>query len=107
MRPKFKLRIVSTYQRHRSNAHDALIRQNIKAKEQQLKNAVQFCVANNCRGYAALKTLKFPLIKDARTVNKRLDGLITTGHEKYYQSILTEEEEASLVRHIKNKNRFV
>ena len=51
-----------------------LIHETINAKDVQMSDAVQYCQDNNCRGYAALQTGRFPLIKDPRTVNKRLDG---------------------------------
>ena len=72
----------------------------------QLNDAVQWCHENNKRGWAAINSGKFPLIKDLRTINKRLDGVIETGKEKQYCSIFTVEEEESIVRHVKNKNRY-
>lgn len=60
---------------------------------------------NKVRGYSAIKCGLFPLIKDRTTIDKRLDGIVVTGKEKSYCSILTVEEEESLVRHVKNKNR--
>ena len=80
-----------------------LIHETINAKDVQMSDAVQYCQDNNCRGYAALQTGRFPLIKDPRTVNKRLDGY-SKGHQDHLR-ILTEDEENSLVKHIKNKNR--
>ena len=44
---------------------------------------------NNCRGYAAINSGLFPLIKDRRTINNRLDETVATGNEKHYCRILT------------------
>ena len=52
-------------------------------------------VTNNVRGYSAIKSGLFPLVKNRRTIDKRLDGVIVTGTEKEYCSILTSEEEDS------------
>ena len=67
---------------HCSKALDALNRKQTVLRESMLKEAVEWCQNNQCRGYAAIKSGHFPLIKDARTINKRLDGKIITGHEK-------------------------
>ena len=74
-------------------------------REDELRNAVVWCRENNARGWSAVKSGLFPLIKDCRTINKRLDGEIRTGHEREYCSILTNDEEISIVRFLKNKNR--
>ena len=47
----------------------------------------------------------FPLIKSRSTIDSRLDGKVVTGSEKQYCSILTDEEEESVVRFVRNKNR--
>ena len=75
----------------------------IDERERQLGIAVQYCREHNCRGYAAISAGVCPLIKDNRTINRRLDDTITTGKEKEYCKILTEDEEDLLVRYIKNK----
>ena len=54
-----------------------------KAREEQLANAVLYCQENNCRGFTAVKSGLFSLIKDCRTVNKRLGGG-SIGDEKEY-----------------------
>ena len=76
-------------------------------KERQLQLAVSYCKENNCRGVAAISAGICPDIKDQRTINRRLDGKVTTGKEKQYCRILTDEEEDILVKFIKNKNRFL
>ena len=96
----FNLRL-KTSNKSRSN----VIRDGIDKKKQQLEEAVEWCRVNNKRVWAAINSGNFPLIKDLRTINKRLDGTIQTGKEKEYCSIFTNDEEESLVRHVKNKNR--
>jgi len=44
-------------------------------------------------------------VKNRRTIDKRLDGIIVTGNEKRYCSILMPEEGDSLVQYVKNKDR--
>ena len=66
-----------------------MARKRINAKTEQLKAAVAWCIENGARGYAALKTGQFPLIKDRETINKRLDGKIITGTNC---TVLTAEE---------------
>ena len=39
----------------------------------------------------------FPSIKDYRTINKQIDGIITTGNKKEYCSVFTAEEEETIV----------
>ena len=74
-------------------------------KKQDLELVVEYCIRNNCRGYAAISAGVCPTIKDQRTINKRLDGKIITGSEKEYCSILTVDEEELVVKYIKSKNR--
>ena len=38
-------------------------------KNQEFQEAVQYCMKNNVRGYQALQTDFFPLIKDRETIN--------------------------------------
>ena len=97
--PNFKLKITPT-----SKTNASLLQKQKQEREQQLKAAVQYCLNNNCKGYTAVKSGKFPLIKDHRTINKRLNGG-NIGLEKEYCSILTKKEEESLVRFCKNKSR--
>ena len=74
-------------------------------KSKQLEEAVEWCRINNKRGWAAINSGRFPLIKDLRTINKRIDCVVVTGNEKEYCSIFTKDEEESLVCYIRNKNR--
>ena len=74
MKPQLKIKPVS--QRHRSVEHDGLIREGIRRKQQQLDDAVKYCTENGSRGWSALASGLFPLIKDPRTINKRLDGKV-------------------------------
>ena len=97
--PNFKLKITPT-----SKTNASLLQKQKQEREQQLKAAVQYCLNNNCKGYSAVKSGKFPLIKDHRTINNRLNGG-NIGLEKEYCSILTKKEEESLVRFCKNKSR--
>ena len=64
----------SLIQRHRSAAHDRIIKQKSEKKQEQIEDAVKYCIENGCKGYKALQTGQFPLIKDARTINKHLDS---------------------------------
>ena len=82
---------------------DAVVARKRNAKAEQLKEAVAWCVENGKRGYAALQTGQFPLIKDHETINKRLDGKIVTDEERAYCTILTSEEENSIAQIVKNK----
>ena len=74
-------------------------------KTEQLDATVAWCIQNGSRGYAALKTGKFPLIKDHETINNCLDRKIVTGEMRSYCTILTSNEEKSIVHFVKNKNR--
>ena len=81
-----------------------------RKKQAQLEEAVLYCTENNCKGYAALSTGRFPLIKDPRTINRRIEDKenqrkIKTGDEKAYCRLLTKKEEESLVKYLINKNR--
>ena len=89
-----------------NNAAEAKVaRKRIRTREQQLVEAVEWCREHNCRGYSAVKSKLFPLVKDRRTIDKRLDGKIITGQEKNYCSILLPSEEEFLVEYVKNKIR--
>lgn len=90
---------------HQSSALDGVLQKRVNSRAIQLNEAVEWCQLNDCRGYLAIKSGEFPLIRDARTINKRLDSKIETGEEKRYCSILTDKEELSLVRYLKNRNR--
>ena len=56
------------------------------------------------KGYAALQTGMFPLVKDHGTIDRRLKGN-GKNEKKEHLRILTPEEEGSVVEYIKNKNR--
>ena len=75
---KYKLRLQPT-----SIPKSKILKDQQKLREKQLLNAVLYCQQNNCRGYTAVKSGLFPLIKDCRTINKRLDGG-SIGDEKEY-----------------------
>ena len=91
--------------RHLSNAHEKISKRRTKERESQLSAAVAYCRANNCKGYLAIKSGQFPLIKDPRTINKRLTNDEAVWSEKPYLRILTIEEEGKFVKYLKNKNR--
>ena len=79
-------------------------------REGRLKEAMEYCIEKGCKGYAAIASGLFPLIKDPRTINRRLEDApgkskIVTGQEKSYCKMLTEKEETSLVRYLLNRNR--
>ena len=88
-----------------NKAEAAVRRKYTNNKDEQLREAVQYCLQNNVRGHAALKTGRFNLIKDRETINRRLDGKVKTGEERSYCTIFTAEEELSVVKFLKNKNR--
>ena len=50
------------------------------------------------RGYKALQSGNFPLIKHRKTIDDRLDGKIVTGEEKSYCSILLPDEERAIIK---------
>ena len=90
---------------HVSAVYDSLNRKRKVVKDGELEEAVEWCRLNNCRGWKAKKSGLFPSIKDPRTINARLDGKVKNKNERSYCKILTEQEEESLVRFIKNRNR--
>ena len=103
---KFKMRVnLKSSINPSSKAEANIARKSTNAKNEQLANAVEWCRKNNARGHSAIKSGLFPLIKDQETINRRLDGKIVNGNERQYCSILTEDEELSIVTFIKNKNR--
>ena len=106
---QFKKNITRSTTRHLSVAHDKIGAKHTDAKTEQLKAAVEYCKENNCKGWIALSTGSFPLIKDARTINSRLDNSsdseIIIENGKAHQRVLTFQEENNLVRYLKNKNR--
>ena len=90
---------------HQSHILDSLNRKQTVAKETVLIEAVEWCTLNGHRDWKTVNSGLFSGIKDPRTINKRLDGVIETGKEKDYCKILTSTEEESLSRYIKNRNR--
>ena len=75
-----KLRVDDVRPTRANNKAEAIVgRKYTNAKNQQLRETVQYCFDNNVRGHTALKTGKFHLIKDRETINRRLDGKIKTG----------------------------
>ena len=76
-----------------------------------MEEATEYCIKNKCKGYNAIPSGLFPLIKDPRTINRRLGTdsqgkeRLVTGEEKAYCTILTEKEEKSLVNFLLNMNR--
>ena len=51
---------------HRSAADDKLLQRGYGEKKKKNEAAVQYCIDNNCMGYAALSTGRFDSIKDGR-----------------------------------------
>ena len=50
-----------------------------------MTKAVEWCIENNARGHAAIKTGLFNLIKDRGTIDRRLDGKVKTdGHSSRF-----------------------
>ena len=108
VKPKFSLKVkcVTPYLNTKPNSKaEAIIhRKNINLKENQIEKAVQWCIDNNKKGHAALKTGMFPLIKDRETIDRQLNGT-KMNIKKEHLRILTLEEEMSIVQYVKNKNR--
>ena len=69
--------------RSKSKAEAAMGRNYTDAKNRQIDKAVIYCIDNNVRGYKALKTGLFPLLKDRETINRRLDGKIKNGKYQF------------------------
>ena len=76
-----------------------------KKKQDQIAEAVEYCKLHGCRGQRALSSGCFPLIKDPKTINRRLDETITHGLKKQHCSILLPEEETIVVTHMIHKSR--
>ena len=95
----------SVIDKRKNNAHAKIARELINKKDSQLEEAVKWCQSNNKRGWAALQTKNFPLITDARAINRRLDGSVTNKAEYESRSILRNHEEETLVAYLKNMNR--
>ena len=97
--PKIKL-ITRT-----SRANEKVLRTQYNAKQRQIEEAVKYCKENNCKGKKALSSGLFPLIKDHKTITRRLEGSVVHGNEKIHLSILLPHEEECLVNHAKNRAR--
>ena len=91
--------------KHQSLAHDAILLTATNQRATELEEAVDYCKTHGCRGQKAISSGLFPTIGCPKTINRRLDGDVKTGEEKRYCSLLTAQEEASLVRYIKNRSR--
>lgn len=73
------------------------------ARQNQIKAAIEYCLINNCKGKAALATGRFPLIKDHKTIGRRLSGDVIHGEEHKSRAILTPQEEELLVEYMKDQ----
>lgn len=103
---KFQLRVhLNSTLNPNSKAEAIVARKAIETKNEQLARAMKWCIENDKRGHSAIKSGLFPLIKDRQTINRRLDGKVKNGSEREYCTILTQEEEESIIAYIKNKNR--
>ena len=106
VKPKFQMKIWRTsyhIQGKPSSKAEAIVkRKNIDEKEKQIQAAVNWCKENGKKGYAALQTGNFPLIKDRGTIDRTL--IKNVNSKKEHLRILAPEEEQSVVEFIKNKN---
>ena len=104
---QFKLQIresIKVYGKPNSKAEGSVKRKSIEKKEIQIESAVSWCRKHGKRGYAALATGKFPLIKNRGTIDRRLDGKCKN-NKKEHLRVLTLDEERSIVEFVENKNR--
>lgn len=107
VKPKFQLKVrrsISFTGKPNSKAEAIVQRKHINSKDYQIEQAVTWCKEHQKRGYAALKTGLFPLIKDRGTIDRRLDGKCNNPKKEHLR-ILSPEEEHSIVQFVKNKNR--
>ena len=81
-----------------SKAEAAVKRKQINEKSAQIEEAVEWCKINGKKGYSALETGRFPLIKDRGTIDRKLK-------DKRSIAKRTPEEERSVVEFAKNKNK--
>ena len=58
----------------KSNFEHQLKQRRMEKKAEQLEIAVKYCTENGCRGSAAISANLCPDIKDARTINRRLEA---------------------------------
>lgn len=91
--------------KRKNNAYTKIAQEIINEKKFQLEMTVKWCQSNDKRGWVALKTNNFPLITDARAINRHLDGLITKKAEYESRSMLTNHRQQTLVAYLKNMNR--
>ena len=85
--------------------HRTVYQERVDRRKEQLDQAVLYCKDNDCRGWKALKTGLFPLVKSPYTVNRYLDGELSTLTVNEYCSLITAEEEDLLVTYLLNRNR--
>ena len=62
----------ASIKRPTSKKHASVLQQSLKKRNQQLKDAVEYCRKNKCKGQKAISAGVCPQIKDPRTINKRL-----------------------------------
>ena len=90
----------------KSLVHRTVYQEKIETRRAQLIAAVELCKEQRCRGYKALQTGRFPLIKSRHTIDNILDGKSKHPiHSKEYCSVLTTEEEATITSYVVNKAR--
>jgi hypothetical protein len=77
----------------------------LQLRHQEIAEAVKYCQENNCKGKKALSTGKFTNIGDYRAINAALERGTSSHFSGSKNTILTLDEEQSLVAHIRNKNR--
>ena len=76
----------------------------MEMKQFELEQAVKYCRDNNCKGYKAIADLGLLYIKDARTINWHLQGMVITGDKESYQKIPSDQEEKLLLKYLLNSN---
>ena len=91
--------------KHNTLMHLGMYQERVTARREEIKAAVNWCKEQRCRGFKAISSGLFPLIKDPRTINKYIDGVLTLETVKQYCSILTDQEEQMLLKTIINKAR--
>ena len=70
MKLKFQLRIQKLESmQSKSKAESVMRRKYTDTKNRLIEDAVKYCIENNVRGYKALKTDLFLLVKDRKTIN--------------------------------------
>ena len=83
MKPKYKLRPQSLHSVKASNKCEAILsRRFTNTKNQQISDAVKYCLDNGVRGRAAFKTGNFPLIKD-REERLSIDAWVERSKQVY------------------------